>query len=106
MEWRQRLPALAALEKEHLQVVSQETPRSLVILRKHGNCEIYLAFNFDQNPIAPFFPGTLGRWRKRIDSSEEKWLGPGSSIPAVFDPKSSMFVQPGRSLVLLERAEP
>jgi len=40
------------------------------------------------------------KWHKQLDSCDEKWLGPGSNLPEVFNVNSTINLEPGQVLLL------
>ncbi|HEV2425752.1 MAG TPA: malto-oligosyltrehalose trehalohydrolase [Terriglobia bacterium] len=42
-------------------------------------------FNFGSEPESVTLPCPAGGWRKLLDSSEERWAGPGTALPALFE---------------------
>ena len=77
---RKNLPALRRLDKASMKVVAHENEKILIIERWDGADRILLIANL--NTTAQTAPINLasGAWRKLIDSAEEKWRGPGTSL--------------------------
>ncbi|HZS00167.1 MAG TPA: malto-oligosyltrehalose trehalohydrolase, partial [Chloroflexota bacterium] len=46
-----------------------------------GGAEACIIFCFEQAPRAVDLPLPAGRWAKRLDAAEARWLGPGSALP-------------------------
>jgi len=65
---------------------SQIHPNLLSIKRTLHNSSILLLMNFNQHEVALQFP-LIGKWQKRLDSSETKWLGKGSAVPSEIEDK-------------------
>jgi maltooligosyltrehalose trehalohydrolase len=78
---RTRIPALANLSKKNLTVSCDPQQNLILVRRRFDDEEAGLLFNFndDAGKIRMHLPA--GRWRKRIDSAEPRWMGPGSGIP-------------------------
>jgi maltooligosyltrehalose trehalohydrolase len=78
---RKSTPALACLSKQNLEVAGYERERALYFRRWTDNSEVFVACNFsnDATTVSPSIP--VGQWRKSLDSSDSKWLGPGTSLP-------------------------
>ena len=79
---RREVPALAQLDLETLEV--EAMPGTLFLRRWNGSSHIFAIFHFDSNSREIVAAVPRGVWRKRIDSSEEKWSGPGSFLPEHF----------------------
>jgi maltooligosyltrehalose trehalohydrolase len=78
-------PVLRNLSKECLRVRSWEVERLLLVRRWKGEDQGALILNFNRQQVSMQFELPVGGWRKRIDSAESGWSGPGSSTPANFD---------------------
>jgi maltooligosyltrehalose trehalohydrolase len=101
---RKEEPALRELDENVLEVKSSEESSSLYMRRGYGKNEIFMVFNFGDR-VADF--GTelpVGEWRKRLDSAETCWMGPGSHIPQVLTATGnlSLPIQP-KSFCILKR---
>ena len=77
---RKETPALSQLNKKDI-AVSKLEEQLLVIRRWHEESHICLLMNFNPREIVCRVDLGPGRWRKLIDSSEKKWMGPGSLMP-------------------------
>jgi len=91
---RKCVPALARAGKEGLEVFCD--PEGLIsFYKRQGKSHVLCIMNF--GPERSFQP-CEGRWKKVLDSSEEVWLGPGSSAPETlgsqekFDIRSSSII--------------
>jgi maltooligosyltrehalose trehalohydrolase len=95
IELRRAIPALANLSKENLTLMSDPGQKILLIQRWHGGSRIVCLLNFNVSPgkiaVGDFLPG---RWIKRIDSKEEGWLGPGSSLPDILESEENILLPP------------
>jgi len=78
---RRELPALANLSKETQQVSADDERRILWVRRWHGGEHALLAANFSEARVTASVSVRAGAWRKRLDSSEERWDGAGTSVP-------------------------
>ncbi|MEX0785288.1 MAG: malto-oligosyltrehalose trehalohydrolase [Dehalococcoidia bacterium] len=78
---RKSTPALSLLSKEHLEVDALERERMLVLRRWNGESEAAALFNFSDTESSASVRLPEGHWRKRIDSADERWQGPGSALP-------------------------
>jgi maltooligosyltrehalose trehalohydrolase len=98
---RREIPALAALDKNSLEVSGQEAPK-LVILRRwsHGN-QAFCVMNFDRQESTFSASPQSGVWKKLLDSASEEWEGPGSPLPELVEKDQSLTIN-GLSLALYE----
>jgi len=78
---RRELPPLADLNPENREAISFEQQRVLFVRRWSGGEEVCLVFSFNEEGAAITLPIPAGRWRKRLDAAEERWLGGGSTVP-------------------------
>lgn len=77
--------ALAELSRQSMEVEIQEEQRVLILRRRSRLEQVVAVFHFrDVAALVDLFV-PAGRLRKRLDSSELRWNGPGSSIPAEVD---------------------
>jgi maltooligosyltrehalose trehalohydrolase len=60
------------------------------VRRRFEDQETGLLFNLndDAGKIRMTLPA--GRWRKRIDSAESRWLGPGSGVPDILQANGTL----------------
>ena len=82
---RKTLPALDHLAKENMEVVGCDHEKVLIVQRWHGTERAMLVANLHTDKVPVAITVDAGRWRKLIDSAEEKWRGQGSALPAEFD---------------------
>ncbi|HSA94169.1 MAG TPA: malto-oligosyltrehalose trehalohydrolase [Terriglobales bacterium] len=78
---RRSLPALACGSKEEMEVHVHEAEHTLAVRRWHGKSEALAVFHFADaaGTVKAGFPG--GEWVRVLDSSDARWMGPGSRIP-------------------------
>ncbi|MGH9794285.1 MAG: malto-oligosyltrehalose trehalohydrolase, partial [Candidatus Acidiferrales bacterium] len=118
---RRERPALRKLDKATVNVTAIDQGPLLFMRRGTGAEQILVAFNFHtavaqvklpapssrakgrESPRAKGreSPRAKERWRKLLDSADQRWQGPGSALPAVLDAREDvmMEVRP-RSFVL------
>ena len=82
IELRKKLPALARLSKEDMDVLGYGGEEVLVIRRWTAADEATVVFHFDEAPASITIPLPEGRWTKRLDSADNRWQGPGSQVPS------------------------
>jgi maltooligosyltrehalose trehalohydrolase len=79
---RREIPALAALDKNCLEVSGDEKKRIVLLRRWNGDSRVFCAMNFNSEEMS-FRPDLLpGEWTRLVDSADDIWGGPGSSLPA------------------------
>jgi maltooligosyltrehalose trehalohydrolase len=77
---RREIPALTHLSKDNQEVIAEGKDDVLCLLRRHGPSQVLLAYHFKEDTGDTNLPIPSGRWRKRLDSAEERWRGPGSGV--------------------------
>jgi maltooligosyltrehalose trehalohydrolase len=104
MRLRKALPALRSLRKEEMDVVSFEEECVLAVRRWSGNNEVLAIFNFNDHEVQLIQSMPRGAWRKRLDSSEPRWMGHGSRISEVIEPlpDGALTLQP-HGVLLFEK---
>ncbi len=75
---RRSHPALALLSKDHQEVVGDASRKVLMLRRWCENGEACVLMNFGTEAAQVSLPA--GRWRKLLDSTDQRWLGPGSRV--------------------------
>jgi maltooligosyltrehalose trehalohydrolase len=85
IRFRKTLPALEHLAKESMKVLGCDHEKVLVVQRRHGAGHALLVANLHTGQVSVAITVDAGRWRKLIDSADEKWCGQGSALPADFD---------------------
>jgi maltooligosyltrehalose trehalohydrolase len=101
IQLRKAIPALHHMDKEALEVSVSEEEKLFLFHRGRGRSEVFCAMNFDGEAHS-FTVTPIARWNKRIDSSEERWRGPGPLAPAACDKGQTVMIAP-LSLALFEK---
>lgn len=78
---RNTLPALTSLSKESMEVAGYERQNVLFVRRWSGDDEVFMAFHFRDTEDSIALPVPGGRWRRVLDSADERWKGNGTSLP-------------------------
>jgi maltooligosyltrehalose trehalohydrolase len=78
---RKEVPALARLSKDQLEVAAYEKEQLLFLRRRDGESQVFAVFNFSDALASAALPVPAGRWRKQLESTDEKWGGNGSVAP-------------------------
>jgi maltooligosyltrehalose trehalohydrolase len=103
---RKNLPALRRLSKDKMDVVSVEEQRVLVVRRWHGDSEALAVFNFCDQAVERFRNIPFGAWRKRFDSSDKRWMGPGAvALDLIETPHDELTLQPHGVLLYEKQIE-
>jgi maltooligosyltrehalose trehalohydrolase len=104
---RKELPALANLSKEQMEVVSFEREKVLCIRRWCEAQGVCVTLHFGHSRTALHLPLPVGQWHKRLDSTEERWFGPGSLVDLEIesDGEVSLTLPPESCLLFAHTAE-
>jgi 1,4-alpha-glucan branching enzyme len=78
-----------------------EEERVLLMRRWKDHRHIFSIFNFNRSG-AKVRISHQGEWRKILDSSEEKWIGPKTSLPEIVNSTDEINIK-GLSLAVYER---
>lgn len=78
---RNTIPALTSLNKESMEVSGYERQKILFVRRSSGEDEVFMVFNFGDREDSITLPVPEGRWRRVLDSADERWKGNGTSLP-------------------------
>jgi maltooligosyltrehalose trehalohydrolase len=80
---RQELSLLTDLGRQEREVQAYEKEKALVVILTGEMAQAAAVFNFGKAPLDLPLPWPAGGWRKRLDSADEPWGGPGSQAPPV-----------------------
>ncbi len=107
MRLRKQLPALTNLSKEHLEVEGSVHKQILFARRRAETEDAFLVYHFGNEPAVRPTPLPAGRWLKLLDSTETRWAGPGSDVPAeiVSDGEAILDLAPYALLLFTERKD-
>jgi len=81
---RRQTPAIGGVEKETMETFVWETEGVLATRQWNGRDAVLLVFNFNTERAAFDLPVPAGRWKKRLDSAEARWAGPGGIAATEF----------------------
>jgi len=97
---RTRVGPLAPLTKERMHVERPRRGASIVILRSAGDQQTLIILNFSDRSAAPCVQLDDRVWQKLMESSEERWLGPGAvASPSLAGGETEVRVQPRSAVV-------
>jgi maltooligosyltrehalose trehalohydrolase len=100
IQLRRTLPALKQLDKQNLEASAVEEDQLLFLRRGSSGHQIFCIMNFnDKEVTCQTSPG--GIWRKILDSSDEQWMGSGSTLPEKLIREQEVKIRP-QSFVLYE----
>ncbi|MFH1458307.1 MAG: DUF3459 domain-containing protein [Candidatus Omnitrophota bacterium] len=91
---RRENPALSNLDNKKLEIISKEKEKVILLRRRFTVNEIFCMMNFNKKEA--FISNSIpqGRWKKVIDSTESKWMGPGSKLPEFIEQKEEFNLGP------------
>jgi maltooligosyltrehalose trehalohydrolase len=81
IHFRKDSPALSRSNKEEVEVEGCGADQTLFVRHRKGKNEVALIYYFGRESAGRSFPIPEGKWARRLDSSEKRWLGPGSRLP-------------------------
>jgi maltooligosyltrehalose trehalohydrolase len=81
IDLRKRTPALSRPGRENMEVQGYELEQILFVRRWSDHTEWALVFHFGKEWTRGSIPLPEGQWTRILDSSEKRWLGPGSRVP-------------------------
>ncbi len=97
---RKRL--VSCLERRGMRTFAFEPGGVLLVEWPAGGGEAGILLHFGEEPARFDFP-LAGEWRVLLDSSDERWGGPGRSTPLVIAASRAPLTLGGNSVVLVER---
>lgn len=101
---RKNQPALTLLSKDHIEVLGIEEQKVLYWRRWNGDEDIFGIFNFNDGKISVALPVPPGCWVALLDSSDQRWLGPGGSVQKIQNARGeSILPLNPKSLVMYKR---
>ncbi len=99
---RGETPVLSDLSGKGLRAwIPEEEKEVLFLTRGEAEGRIFCAMNFGDTDACLRGDGPAGKWRKLLDSAEEKWSGPGSEIPEIRGAGEEIRLRP-KSFVLFK----
>ena len=98
---RREIPALAAPNKNNLEVSGQEEPGLVYLRRWSAGNQAFCVMNFDRKDAAFIASLPPGNWKKLLDSADTEWEGPGSFLPELIEKDQALTIN-GLSFALFE----
>lgn len=103
---RRDLPALAHLSKDDLEIAFDEENEVMTVRRWQGEDVAVIVYHFGNERKTVSLALPCGRWHRELDSAEERWWGPGSTVPREWDSQGevTLVIDPKR-LILMSQAK-
>jgi len=99
---RKENAALACLSKNSMEVVGDESNKTICIRRWQKDSEVVIIYNLSDKEITAAFSLPGGMWQKLMDSADKKWQGNGSAIPGQISSNGEIALTlPPQAFVLL-----
>lgn len=86
-------PAVRLTDKETLKITFNEKDKILSMVREYEQVGIFIIVNFNKE-TAIVLSEIEGDWHKILDSSDTKWLGPGSKLPQTLNKGLKLAMAP------------
>lgn len=100
IELRKSVKALSRLDKKSLEATGAEETRLILLRRWIDESQIFCAMNFNQEKVS-FRVDHAAKWTKLLDTADERWSGPGASLPDQIAAGEEVTIQPS-SFALFE----
>ncbi len=91
---RKELPALAVLDKDCLDAWGNNEKKVVIVRRWKDNNSILALYNFNGKEVGLDSLRLEHPMKKMLDSSDEKWSGPGSLLPDVIEKDCRVIIKP------------
>jgi maltooligosyltrehalose trehalohydrolase len=93
---RKQMRALGSGEMSRVEAIAFENERALVLRRWTDGQQVLACFNFGKNPARVTIDLRERSWRKALNSRDQRWGGPGSSLPECWasDSNHSLTMEP------------
>ncbi len=101
---RKKIPALSVLDKDNIEVREDEKEKTIFMKRWNyrNKSDVFVVFNFNKSEARLTVTPNKGTWKKVLDSSHEKWNGPGALTPETIVDQDEITIK-SYSLVLYEK---
>lgn len=101
IQLRREIPALKNLSFQHQEVKSWETEKIVSIRRWSQDSQVFCILNFNSEAVTTDVISIEGNWQKRLDSTDEQWMGNGASLPDTLTSSKTLTLA-AESFVLYE----
>jgi maltooligosyltrehalose trehalohydrolase len=78
---RKKNKAFYSFNRKNFNATGTEKDKLVIICRLWKQNKITAILNFNDEVVTAKIPFSKGKWKKLLDSSDEKWNGPGTSTP-------------------------
>jgi len=104
LRMRREHPALASRRAEDLTTFRDDGAGVLAVKRRSSGAECLLIFRFAAGSARFAPPLDAGTWRRVLDTAEERWDGPGATVPETLEAGAKPSIELGAwAGVMLER---
>ncbi|WP_299285003.1 malto-oligosyltrehalose trehalohydrolase [uncultured Mucilaginibacter sp.] len=90
---RKKLPALHHLNRQHLEVSSDENTKTLMLHRWHEDNQVLCLMNFSEQIQQIQLPHNQQQWYKALASADPEWNGP-ENVPQSVNASAPVSLQP------------
>ncbi|MGJ3247632.1 MAG: malto-oligosyltrehalose trehalohydrolase [Elainellaceae cyanobacterium] len=94
IELRRKLTPLTHFNRSSVETSVSETDRLVAFRRWKGEEEVLGIMNFGDHAVTWTDLQSWGTWHKQIDSADQRWLGPGFTLPDTLTLNDSPTIQP------------
>jgi len=89
---RKTVPAFARLSNKNMEITQLAQEQVILIYRKYNKSKAIVIANFNEREAKAAVNIPDGKWDKRIDSNDARWLGPGSALPKTLSGKTELCI--------------
>jgi len=90
---RKTVPALYHSDRKSLRVFKNRGDKVLIFMRNWEKSKILVVVNFENKKTSILTPPP-DRWKKLVDSADQKWKGPGSILPDYIQEGDTVTLRP------------
>jgi len=98
---RKNIDALSNLDKESMLVWGDDERKVITVERWHGKSRVMIVININGSDVSIHNVKHDHQWRKILDSSDQKWNGPGTLVKDNINGKNDVAMR-AHSLALFE----
>jgi len=93
IELRKSVKALSSLDKKSLEATGSEDARLILLRRWADESHVFCAMSFNHEK-ASFRVDHSAKWTKLLDTTDQRWGGPGASLPDQIESGEDVTIQP------------
>lgn len=94
ISFRTNTPAHAQIEGAHKDILHAPGDNLIAIWRRHDQGDSLCLLFFGHAQQSRAFRPPEGQWRKVLDSTDSRWLGPGATLPETLSGPADILLQP------------